>query len=252
MKTIPTSNAGEELSQGSVVANTVRGKKKGFEVSTQRYLPIAEIKEETVVLKNGGLRAVLKVNSLNFNLKSEIEQQGIIAGYQGFLNTIIFPIQILVRSTRLNIDPYILNIKKRVDLQKSPLLKEQTIDYADFMEKLVDIADIMQKTFYIVVPVDAPTKGKRGILQRFYEWMNVDDSRAKALQRSREFHAYSKILRDRVTLIQSGLENVGITMRRLKTEELVQLYYGIYNPISSQKQKFKDLAELNVDKSTLF
>lgn len=120
-----------------------------------------------------------------------------------------------------------------------------------FMEKLVDVADIMQKSFYVVIPVDTPTKTKRGILQRFFEWMNVDDTRAKALQRSREFRAYNKILRDRITLIQSGLENVGVTMRRLKTAELVQLYYGIYNPVTSQKQKFQNLEELNADKSAL-
>ncbi len=241
-----------DIGQGAAVPSTVRKKKRSFSVSTQRYLPIAEIKEDTVVLKNGGLRAVLKVNSLNFNLKSEIEQQGIIAGYQAFVNTIIFPIQILIRSTRLNIDPYIQSLRQKAELQTSPLMKDQTLDYANFMEKLVDIADIMQKNFYIIVPVDAPSKTKRGLIQRFLEWINVDDTRAKALQRSREFHAYAKILRDRVTLIQSGLENVGITMRRLKTEELVQLYYGIYNPITSQKQKFKNLAELNADKAVLF
>lgn len=233
------------------VPSTVRGKKKSKTVSTQRYLPIAEMKEDTVVLKNGGLRAVLKVNALNFNLKSEVEQQGIIAGYQSFVNTLIFPVQILVRSTRLNIDPYIQTIKDRADVQKSPLLKEQTVDYAKFMEKLVDIADIMQKNFYVIVPVDAPSKVKRGLIQRFMEWMNVDDTRSKALQRSREFRAYSKLLRDRITLVQSGLENVGITMRRLKTEELVQLYYGIYNPVTSQKQKFANLEELNADPAAL-
>jgi len=247
----PTETSGD-TGQGAAVPSSVRKKKKGFAVSTQRYLPIAEIKEDTVVLKNGGLRAVLKVNALNFNLKSEIEQQGIIAGYQGFLNTIIFPIQILVRSTRLNIDPYIQNLKQQAEKQTSTLLKDQTNDYANFMEKLVDIADIMQKNFYIVVPVDAPSKTKRGLIQRFLEWINVDDTRSKALQRSREFKAYAKLLRDRITLVQSGLENVGITMRRLKTEELVQLYYGIYNPITSQKQKFKNLAELNIDKAALF
>lgn len=247
-----TNNTTGNVGQGAAVPSTVRKKKRSFSVSTQRYLPIAEIKEDTVILKNGGLRAVLKVNALNFNLKSEIEQQGIIAGYQAFLNTIIFPIQILVRSTRLNIDPYIQSLRKKAEAQTSPLMKDQTVDYADFMEKLVDIADIMQKNFYIVVPVDAPSKTKRGLIQRFLEWINVDDTRAKALQRSREFHAYAKLLRDRVTLIQSGLENVGITMRRLKTEELVQLYYGIYNPSTSQKQKFKNLAELNPDTSALF
>lgn len=238
--------------QGPTVKDTVRSKKKSFVTSTQRYLPIAEIKEDTVVLKNGGLRAVLKVNSLNFNLKSEIEQQGIIAGYQGFINTLLFPIQILVRSTRLNIDPYIKGLQDKAHSQTSPLLKDQTLDYADFMEKLVDIADIMQKNFYVVVPVDAPSRVKRGLLIRFLDWLNIDDTRAKALQRSREFHSYSKILRDRITLIQSGLENVGVTMRRLKTDELVQLYYTTYNPISSQKQKFNNIGELNADKAALF
>lgn len=240
-----------DAGQGAALPSTVRSKKKSFAVSTQRFLPIAEIKENTVVLKNGGLRAVLHVNSLNFNLKSEVEQQGIIAGYQSFVNTLIFPIQIVMRSTRLNIDPYIQSLKARAETQTSPLLKDQTNDYADFMEKLVDIADIMQKSFYVVVPVDAPSKVKRGLLQRFFEWMNVDDTRSKALQRSREFRGYNKILRDRITLIQSGLENVGISMRRLKTEELVQLYYTIYNPITSQKQKFKNLMELNPDKAAL-
>jgi len=238
--------------QGAAIPDTIRGKKKGKTASTQRYLPIAEIKEDTVVLKNGGLRAVLRVNSLNFNLKSEIEQQGIIAGYQSFVNTLIFPVQIIVRSTRLNIDPYIQDMRKRAEGQKSALLKEQTVDYANFMEKLVDIADIMQKSFYLVVPVDAPSKAKRNLIQRFLEWINVDDTRSKALQRSREFHAYSKMLRDRITLIQSGLENVGITMRRLKTEELVQLYYSMYNPVTSEKQKFKNIEDLNPDKAALF
>lgn len=237
---------------GPAAKDSVRAKKKAFSSSTQRYLPIAEIREDTIVLKNGGLRAVLKVNSLNFNLKSEIEQQGIIAGYQGFINTLIFPVQILIRSTRLNIDPYIKGIRGKADTQPSALLKEQTLDYADFMEKLVDVADIMQKNFFVVVPVDAPTKVKRGLIARFFEWLNVDDTRSHALQRSHEFHAYSKILRDRITLVQSGLENVGLTMRRLKTDELVQLYYTIYNPVSSQKQKFNSVAELNAEKSALF
>ena len=168
------------------------------------------------------------------------------------MNTLIFPIQILIRSTRLNIDPYLKTLEDKTKNQTNPLLKEQTIDYTNFMEKLVDIADIMQKNFFIVVPMDAPSKAKRGLLSRFFDWMNVDDTRAKALQRSREFHGYSRILRDRITLVQSGLENVGITMRRLKTDELVQLYYGIYNPTSSQKEKFDHVEELNAGKSVLF
>ncbi len=229
--------------------DTVRSKKKSLVSSTQRYLPIAEIKEDTLVLKNGGLRAVLRVNSLNFNLKSEVEQQGIISGYQSFVNTLIFPIQILIRSTRLNIDPYIKGLQEKSVTQENPLLKDQTLDYADFMEKLVDIADIMQKSFYIIVPLDALTDTKRTLMQRFMQWLAAEDTKGKALERSRVFRAYSKILRDRITLVQSGLENIGITMRRLKTDELVQLFYSIYNPLTCQKQKFNGIDDLNVDKS---
>lgn len=234
------------------VPDSVRKKKKPKAASTQRYLPIAEVREDTVILKNGGQRAILKVNSLNFNLKSELEQQGIIAGYQSFVNTLLFPLQIVVRSTRLNIDPYIRGLVAKSDKQPSALLKEQTLDYAEFMEKLVDVADIMQKSFYVVVPVDAPSKTKRSLLQRFMEWMNVDDTRSKSSQRNREFKFYNKILRDRVMLVTSGLENIGITSKRLKNEDLVQLYYSIYNPAQSQKQKFEGLEQLNTSKAALF
>lgn len=234
---------------GSTGKDTVRQKKKPFSMSTQRFLPIAEIKEDTLVLKNGGLRAILRVNSLNFNLKSDIEQQGILSGYQAFVNTLLFPIQIVIRSTRLNIDPYIKLMRERAKGQTNLLLRDQAYDYADFMEKLVDIADIMQKSFYITVPLDASDKTKRGLLQRFMEWLTAEDTKAKALQRSREFKAQSKVLRDRITLVQSGLESIGITMHRLKTHEIVQLFYNIYNPLTSQKQKFGTLEDLNVDNS---
>ncbi len=240
---------GSQIAGPTGTPDTVRRKKRPFSSSTQLYLPIAEIKEDTLVLKNGGLRAILKVNSLNFNLKSEIEQQGIISGYQAFVNTLIFPIQIVIRSSRLNIDPYIKGLRERAKGQTNLLLRDQAFDYSDFMEKLVDVADIMQKSFYIIVPLDSSSKAKRGLIQRFMEWLTAEDTKGKALQRSREFKSHSKILRDRITLVQSGLESIGITMHRLKTHEVVQLFYNIYNPLTSQKQKFASLDELNVDKS---
>lgn len=222
-----------------------------FAASTQRYLPIAEIKEDTVVLKNGGLRAVIAVNAVNFNLKSEVEQEGIIAGYGSFMNTLTFPIQVMVRSARLNIDPYIGSLREMGDKQQNALLKKQTLDYATFVERLITVADIMQKKFYVVVPIDGYTQNKKGLFSKFMEWINVDDTKAKAIQRSHEFLGLSKLLRERVLLVQSGLENISITSRRLSTTELVQLYYNIYNPTSSQKQKIDVLDPLNIDKSIL-
>ncbi len=229
--------------------DTVRGKKKSTTTSTQKYLPIAEIRDDTLVLKNGGLRAVLKVNSLNFNLKSESEQMGIISGYQSFVNTLLFPVQIVILSRRLNIDPYITTIRTTANKQDNSLLKDQANDYAGFLEKLVEVADIMQKSFYIIIPIDTASSMQRGIITRFMEWLNVDDSRGKASERARMFKGMGKLLRDRVTLVQSGLENVGVTMKRLTTAELVQLFYSLYNPTTSQKEKFKDLDDLNMDPS---
>ncbi len=252
MTTMPdaVSSAGK-APQEPPVKDTVRKKKPAFAASTQRYLPVAEIKEDTLVLKNGGIRAILRVSALNFNLKSEVEQQGIIAGYQSFVNTLIFPIQIIMRSTRLNIDPYIKGLRERATRQTNLLLRDQAQDYAEFMEKLVDVAGIMQKNFYLIVPLDTANKTKRGLIQRFMEWLTAEDTKAKALQRSRDFKAHAKVLRDRVTLVQSGLENIGVTIHRLQTHELTQLLYDIYNPLTAQKQKFNTLEELNLDTSTV-
>lgn len=226
----------------------VHKRKRSFASSPQRFLPIAEIKEDTVLLKNGGIRAVLQVNAINFNLKSEAEQEGILIGYQSFLNTLTFPVQIFIRSAKLNIDPYIHSLREMGDKQPNSLLKNQTLSYANFIEKLITVADIMQKKFYIVVPMDSTTNQKKNLFTSFFSWMSTDDSRAKAMQRQREFLGLSKLLRDRVLLIQSGLENIGITMKRMNTKELMQLYYGIYNPDTSQKEKLVDIESLKLDK----
>ncbi len=232
--------------------DTVHKKKsKATIMSAQSLLPIAEIKEDCVVLKNGGIRAVLQVNAVNFNLKSETEQQGIIAGYESFMNTLTFPIQITVRSLHMNIDPYIASLRELGAKQQNDLLKKQTLSYADFVDKLVNVADIMQKKFYVIVPMDSFTKEKKGLLSQFAEWMSGEDNRSKAMQRHREFQSLGKLLRDRVLLVESGLENIGITSHRLNTSELIQLYYNIYNPQTSQKEKIGDIESLNTDKSII-
>ena len=230
------------------IRSTVRGRKRNAKATTQRYLPIAEIRNDTVILKNNGLRAVLIVEPLNFNLKSETEQEGIISGYQNFLNTLTFPIQIIVSSTRINIDPYINKIHERAKTQQNALLKEQSLMYATFIEKLVEVADIMQKRFYIVVPQDDSTP-KQNSFSQFFGWMKTDDTAAKVTERNKRFQRRSVLLRDRVNLVESGLHNVGIMSRRLGTQELIELYYNFYNPQTSQEQKLPK--DLNTEKFTL-
>ncbi len=227
------------------LTSTMRGRKHSPASNTQKYIPISEIRNDTVLLKNGGLRAVLEIEPINFNLKSEEEQQGIIVNYQNFLNTLSFPIQIVVTSTRVNIDPYIEKVRQQAKAQENKLLKNQSLEYAAFVQKLVDVADIMQKKFYIVVPQD-DQQPKKNSFTSFSRWMKTDDSSAKISGRNQLFHQRNILLRDRVNLVQSSLHHVGINSKRLATRELIELYYQLYNPTSSQEQKLP--ADLNTDK----
>ncbi|MDB4978395.1 MAG: hypothetical protein JWM56_581 [Candidatus Peribacteria bacterium] len=230
--------------------DTVRQRKKGALTSTQRFLPIAEIRNDTVLLKNGGLRAVLQVEALNFSLKSETEQTGIIAGYESFMNTLNFPIQIVIRSSKINIDPYLAELRAMSSKHTNPLLRDQTLSYADFVEKLVDVADIMQKRFFVVIPLDATIR-KKTMLEQFFGFLSPDDSTAKAGQRQKDFGSHSNQLKDRVNLIQTGLENIGLQSKRLDTQELVQLYYQIFNPQTSQEQKLGTAEAMKIEKNVL-
>ncbi len=234
----------------SKAKSTVRQGKKSVLSSTQRFLPIAEIHHNTVVLKNGGLRGIILVEALNFNLKSETEQQGIIAGYQSFVNTLSFPIQVSVRSSKMNITPYLQQLRGLGNKQQNELLRQQTLSYADFIEKLVDVADIMQKRFYVIVPLDVNVRGKT-LLEQFLGWISPDDSSAKVAQRHREFAASEKILRDRLNLVETGLENTGLSTRRMTTRELVELFYQIYNPKTSMDEKLPTEKNLRTDADTL-
>lgn len=221
---------------GSEAPDTVRQRKGNPKAAAQRFLPIAEIRNDTVILKNGGLRAVLSVEALNFNLKSETEQQGIIAGYQAFINTLTFPLQVCVRSRKVNIDPYIIQIREIARKQENDLLRNQTIAYANFIEKICEVADIMTKSFFVVIPLDDSQETKSS-LAKFFEWMGLDDTEAKAVQRYRLFVEKHNKLKDRMNLVESGLNNVGLITRRLTTSELIELYYQYYNPHTSQEQK---------------
>ncbi len=235
---------------GKKPKDTVRRRKGLSKAATQRFLPISEIRNDTVVLKNGGLRAVLGVEALNFNLKSETEQKGIIAGYQSFVNTLNFPLQIVMRSTKINIDPYIDQLRARAKDQPNELLRDQTTEYATFIERIVEAADIMQKRFYVVIPLDDHPK-RKSLIATFLEWIGINDSAGKAMARHRSFERRSTPLRDRINLIEAGLNNIGLTTRRLSTRELLELYYRVYNPSTSQEQKLSNISDLNTTELVL-
>lgn len=216
-------------------------------LSTQTHLRFGEIRDDVLVLKNGGIRAVLRTSSINFNLKSEAEQNSIVYGYQGFLNSLEFPIQIIVRSKKLDIDNYIKQVKELGEKQKNPLLQEQTYEYAEYVKKLVDYADIMDKEFYVVVPYDpAAMGGQASVVQGFFQRMAPKDSFADIRKRLNEFNRLKKTLIQRINTVKSGLENCGLKVTQLTTPELVELFYGIYNPKTSRNSKLKDLEKLAI------
>jgi len=219
-------------------------KKTAKKPSTQTYLPIAEVRDGVVVLKDGTLRSVLITSSINFALKSEDEQNGIISAYVGFLNSLDFPIQICVQSRRLQIKPYLEKLIVQEKKQTNELLRVQTADYRSFIEELVDIGKIMTKKYYVVVSYDPLSNKKKSFWARFKEvikpalTLRLKDERFK--QRKEELDL-------RVRQVSSGLEGIGLQVAQLDTQSLIELYYNTYNPDISFAEQLGDVDKLQLE-----
>lgn len=218
--------------------------KKSQLPSTQKYLEIAEIKDGAVVLKDGTLRAVLLVSSVNFALKSEDEQTALVNGYVGFLNGLDFPLQIVIQSRKLNIDNYLERLDTAQREQTNELLRAQIADYRSFVNELVDIGEIMSKRFYVVVPFDPLSNKKKSFWTRLQEVF----SPAKTLKLKEErFQQRRNDLDMRVRQIEGGLASMGLDIARLDTQGLIELYYTVYNPDTFMVQKMGVVSDLRVE-----
>jgi len=226
--------------------DSIKGTGKNAMLGTQVHMKIAEIHDNTVILKNGGIRAVLKTSSVNLHLKSEEERNAIIFSYQSFLNSLEFPIQILVRSKKLDLDNYIANLKKIESKQSNRLLREQTAEYIEYIQKLIEYADIMEKEFYVVVPQDPFRMQKPSFIKSLMENFNPKDTIAKINQRKNEFESLKKQLNQRVNVAKSGLENCGLHVETLDTTQLIELFYETYNPMTARNQKITQLDKMNI------
>lgn len=129
---------------------------------TQDFVPIKEVRDGVVILKDGSMRAVLLASSINFALKSQDEQQSILYQFQNFLNSINFSVQIFVQSRRLDIGPYINLLEDRIKFQSSELMKTQTREYMDFIRNLTESVNIMTKSFFIVIPYTPAIINQKG------------------------------------------------------------------------------------------
>lgn len=230
----------------SLGAKNVKQAKNAAAAATQMHIRVAEIHDDIVILKNGSIRAVFEVGSINFNLKSEDEQNAIIYSYQGFLNTLEFPVQIVVRSKKLDLDNYLADLQKKGDKQQNPLLQTQTFEYVSYIKRLLEYANIMEKKFYVVVPYDPLRARKATFIQRFLERFKTAQSVFDVLKRRREFEELKKGISPRINVIKTGLENCGLAVNQLTTDELIKLFYQSYNPVTSRGEKVEKVADLNL------
>lgn len=229
--------------------DTVRSKQKQKLLSVQRYLDFAAVHDDTLILKNGGLRAVLEVSSINFNLKSEEEQNAIIYSYQRYLNALNFPVQILIKSRKLDIDLYLENLKDKMRHQQNELLKRQMAEYIEYISKLVEYADIMEKKFYVVIPQNPPRAEKKGFLQSFWEKIHPDDKVEDIIRRRQEFKTLKTGLDERINVVTTGLENCGLSVKKLDTQKVIELFYQSYNPQLAREEKLAAVHDYAMEKN---
>lgn len=219
--------------------------KTKVKVSTQQYVNIAEIHDDTVILKDNTMLAVLIVASVNFALKSEEEQNAIIAGYISFINALTFPVQIIIQSRRLNINNYLDKLRQKEKELTNELLKIQINEYIGYVSQLVEMGDIMSKRFYAVIPYN-PQEGtkKQGLVGKALNSFKI----VKMVSLKKEkFLKYKAELERRVGVVQAGLTSMMVNSEQLDTQSLIELYYNSYNPEVSERQKMEEVGKLRVE-----
>ncbi len=218
-------------------------KKESKHVSTQEFLDIAEIKEDTVVVKDGTVRAVLLISSINFALKSEEEQNAIISSYVSFLNNINFPIQILIQSRKFNIEGYLSDLQEKEKQQTNELLKMQTREYIQYIQELVSMGNIMNKRFFICVPYNPLSDKHKNFFQSLKESFTP---RSLVKLKHERFKRYKRELDMRVDNVMSALASIGLKGARVDTQSLIELFYNTYNPDTSDQEKMTDIKNLRI------
>jgi hypothetical protein len=214
---------------------------------TQQLIDIAEIREGIVVLKDGTMRAVLMTSSLNFALKSQEEQDAIVYAYQDFINSLDFPIQMVISSRKADITPYLEQIRQRKERQHNELLRLQMEEYINFVSELVKNSNIMTKTFFIVVPFSVQQSRKEGFFSKLLKGFR--STTGTHVMTDEEFDHNKAQLFQRVEQVAVGLRGIGLRLVPLQTDELLELFYNLYNPTTSRNQRLKNSGELQVQES---
>jgi len=198
---------------------------------TQEFVPIREVRDSVVILKDNSMRALLLASSLNLALKSEDEQQATILQFQNLLNSLDFTVQFFVQSRELDIRPYIALLEAREKEQVEDLIKTQTRSYIDFIKNFTDQTNIMTKNFFIVIPYTPQLLQTKSGIGGLFNKKGEANTKAQLNQ----FEEDRTQLEQRVSVVEQGLVRTGVRIARLGTEEIIELYYKLFNPGDSEK-----------------
>jgi hypothetical protein len=204
--------------------------------ATQEFVPIKEVRDGVVVLKDGGMRAIVLCSSLNFSLKSEDEKNAILIQFQDFLNSLDFSVEIVIQSRKLDIRPYIALLEEQEKNQTNNLMKIQVREYIEFIKSFTENTNIMTKNFFIVVPYSPSIIGSNvagNITSRFSSLGKKVEAAKKA--QVTNFDEDRSQLEERLAVVEQGLIRTGIRVARLGTEEVIELFYKAFNPGETEK-----------------
>jgi hypothetical protein len=194
--------------------------------ATQDFVPVKEVRGGVIVLKEGGLRAIVLASSINFALKSSDEQIAILSQFQNFLNSLDFSVQIFIQSRKLDIRPYVALLEERETAQTNDLMKIQVREYIEFIKTFTADANIMSKSFFVVVPYTPAQLDVKSVSQGFFG----KASNTSAEDAAQAFEEHRTQIEQRVSVVQQGLSACGVRSVMLGTEEVIELLYKLFNP----------------------
>ena len=194
----------------------------------QKFIEVKEIRDGVAILKDNSLRIVCACSSLNFELLSSVEQEAIISRFQEFLNSLDFPIQIIITSRHFNIESYLDQIKEFEKKQTNELLRIQTGEYINFVESFVEFANIMNKSFYVVIPFSVVESREETFMGKLKNVITAQKPKKESFE-AEKFNQYKTQLDQRVNIVIQNLQGLGIKTIPLNDEQLVQLFFEFYN-----------------------
>ena len=199
--------------------------------ASQEFVPIKEVRDGVMILKDGSIRAVVLATSINFALKSTEEQESVIYQFQNFLNSLDFSMQIYIQSRRLDIRPYLALLDDRLHAQNTDLMRLQITEYINFVRGITELSSIMTKSFFVVIPYAPTPQSVSGIANMF----NSKKDTSLEKEKDDHFEEVKSQIEQRVGVVEQGLARCGVKIARLGSEELVELFYRIFNPGDAEK-----------------